>query len=530
MLDAAIASLQQPLTSDRDRDRDWDQARSYQLCQLFYLRGSIQSALQQFDAACLSLSRARDGLTRLVARTPRRTDMRTELALTCRDLAALLRDRDPDQACVNYELALDHAEKLRRDFPSVGEYARLTASVLQEWAILELASGRTAAANRLVDRALQLRDQLPRLTRLPPEFRLLLADGLARKAAIAQVARQLDQVEALYCQAVQLLDEGIEQTPQDNRLLRVRAEQLGNWAVMLAQSGRLTDAMTRLRESVSDWEWLAKQPNALPGDSKALTNALQQVGTFAQLSGRSVEAESAYRQALVQLHRSADDNPDDPDSRFRLAIGQYNLALHVWRHSPPQERPRALTESAKLWRDSANELDELAKRLPNVPQYRQQQARALFELGNALASSKQADEAVEVWKQAYQLRQTLLANDKTNPLLQQELAASEMNLGKLYARSQPVVAEQYFRRACDLLESARQSQPAEPTIERDLITAHTLQATLLQATDPDNPRLLRSAERLVQLWECKANAEPDNPTARAESARARQVFESLCNR
>jgi hypothetical protein len=167
-----------------------------------------------------------------------------------------------------------------------------------------------------------------------------------------------------------------------------------------------------------------------------------------ELLHQHAEAEAAYKKALELFQDLANEFPEVPEYRHRLAISHdYFGELLRMNTGRVQEAETAYRSARKLQSD-------LTTQFPNEPSYRQEFARTQNNFGILLQDTNRLEEANAGYDSAIRLLQNLVDEFPAVPVYQYELARTYINLGSLRKTMKRFQdAEAAYRHGIELLQS-----------------------------------------------------------------------------
>jgi serine/threonine protein kinase/Flp pilus assembly protein TadD len=431
--DKAIAVLEElagELRADPER-RAW-------LANAFHLRGALLSSAGQRQQAekCLRQALALSG--ELVAEDPDNAEHRERLAVSHLALGNLLSDRPPEA-----EKALRRAVTLFEELVAKGrDQARyrtqLDCSYTQLGSFLadmsRFPEGERALrqAMNLCDQSVGLPDQMiARLLRSGAEFKLGLVLAASRRREEAERAYRHSTAELETVVAV------VPHVPGYQQELAARSAKL---AAFLARTGKKEEAATfrrRARELFDKLEIAQLHDNDLFG-------RLANTAACLRDAGDTEGAERFCRKALSLAGKLAEEGPDEPASRERVAASHTGLGIVL------QRRGRG-REAADQFRQALTIREQLAREFPDEPSYRHVQVILLNYLGIALRTLPgEAQAALHCHQQALGLCEALVAGFPDRPPYRRELVRCYFALGiALRLTGRPAEAVQAFERGVE---------------------------------------------------------------------------------
>ena len=226
--------------------------------------------------------------------------------------------------------------------------------------------------------------------------------------------------------------QALQAAHERERQLNERARQ----AIETITSNEAIDQLTRekeLRPEQRDFldkliQYYAESARDAPATEQERSRqalAYFRIGRMNQVLGRSQDSASAYRQAVALGRQLVADFPSRPEFREQLAGSLGNLGT-VLRHT--DRLPEAETtnvEAAAMYRKLAAEFRDESK-------FRQALAGVLHNLGNLFCETHRLPQAEAAFGESLTIRKQLAAEFPDRPILRRAQAMSHNSLGWLY--------------------------------------------------------------------------------------------------
>ena len=424
-------------------------------------------------------------------------DYRFELAISYTHRGNLWREAKPAEAEACYQQARALGEQLMAQSPHVPFFREELAATYNNLGILLQATGRVLEAEDAYRRAVALKKGLA--DRFPkPDFQKELAksynnlglllqaydpeeDGFERSALAAgtvgivafppgtglaalavECIKSRSGAALAYGKALDILTDLVARFPHNSAYGHELARTRLNHATLLEANNQGPEAEQEYRAALAIGQEETASSRERPEYTDRRARTYLDRGLLFQAEGRFQEAEADYRKA-VDLWAQLNSRARNEVSAYRhdLAVAHTNLAnlLRVTGRAP---------EAVAHLRQAANLFDELKQKLPQIPGYRQEQARTYNELGICLADADPV-EAEKSFRKALTVQELLVSDFRGKPEVvryQQELARTHDNLGALLVKvthlpetERRPEAEQNYRRAVQLLEEVRAPPP-----------------------------------------------------------------------
>jgi tetratricopeptide (TPR) repeat protein len=300
---------------------------------LHFYRSSPEEAQAAFERA-YELSR------RLVAAEPDETRYRNVLAISCRYLGSLHKQKGHDLRALDYyEQARGHQELLYRNDPTDEDFGPRLAGCLHSLGELHHKWGREAEAQALFDQGCTLCVELERhfpldgprkLKGLNLRFwhgQMLYARGLRAEAC------------AVVQEVTRVAEQAVREGPLSVRLGAYLASYTGWLGNVHAESGRSEEALQASQRAAELYEQLVQVDGSRGGRRGALGVTYHNIGRLHEQLGRPAEAIAAYERAIAIREQLCRAEPNNASLRSDLAGSRDRLALaraHLRTGGPPR--------------------------------------------------------------------------------------------------------------------------------------------------------------------------------------------------
>jgi serine/threonine protein kinase/tetratricopeptide (TPR) repeat protein len=190
------------------------------------------------------------------------------------------------------------------------------------------------------------------------------------------------------------------------------------------------------------------------------------VAHLSALLGQQIKAVAAYRQAEVLLGQLAEEFPDAPEYREKLARTDNNLGVLLAELGNEAEAETAFRHAVTL-------RAKLADKFPKVPPYGRDLAASYNDLAFLLQEQKNYAEADVAYRRALDLEEKLSAEAGAAPMYRQALARGRANLGSLLREQERYAeAEDSYRLALTVQEKQLAEFPRAPRVRRELADSY----------------------------------------------------------
>jgi tetratricopeptide (TPR) repeat protein len=244
---------------------------------------------------------------------------------------------------------------------------------------------------------------------------------------------------------------------------------------LLSNSGRTAQAETAFRRSMALYKDLwASNPERVD-IGHGLASAHNNLGVLLGDSGRTVQAETAFRRSVALWEPLWAANPEWVDLGDGLASAHTNLGALLRAGGRGAEAEAAYRRAVALW-------EPLWAANPERVDLGHGLASAHTNLGALLRAGGRGAEAEAAYRRAVALREPLWAANPERVDLGDGLASAHNNLGNLLnAGGRGAEAEAAFRRAVALWEPLWAANPERVDLGDGLASAHTNLGALLRA-------------------------------------------------
>jgi serine/threonine protein kinase len=278
------------------------------------------------------------------------------------------------------------------------------------------------------------------------EAKFLRVKGQFRVSHLLELLGEQPAAIAGYQGVAALLQELVDQSPEEAEYREKLARANANLCVLLAEAGRETEAETAIRLAIALRTKLVDEFPNVRDHRIQLGRNYNDFGTLLERQGKSAEAGKAYRESVQRREQLVMDAPDVPLHQQDLARGRANLGSWLRK----QER---YTEAEKMYREAIKVQEEQLDKFPTVAKRRRDLADSYQGIGIVLAELGKEDESEKTFEQSAVLRKKLANDFPGARVYQRELASTYNDLGLLQSRRKKFVdAEKTYRQAVALLE------------------------------------------------------------------------------
>jgi tetratricopeptide (TPR) repeat protein len=304
------------------------------------------------------------------------------------------------------------------------------------------------------------------------------AKAYLRVGFIQQKLGQSERAEQSYNQALALLGALASRYPDELIYKQELARGHHNLSRLQAATGRFCDALASCEMALRLRQRLARDFSNNPELCKDLANSFLRMGNLLKIMERHGEAKEAYRQALQQFEKLAEDSTG-PDYQQGVASCLNNLGILMVESGDMVEAEKAHRRAVDLYVD-------LVKEHPDAPDYQQELAACQINLANLLKKTNRSNEAERVCLEAIDRWEELIEGYPMVPGYKQELADSYHNLGIFYQETGRVSeAEKAFLDSVALYDQLKDDFPNSSKYCRNLAT--TIYRLALLVRDPHQP-------------------------------------------
>jgi eukaryotic-like serine/threonine-protein kinase len=409
-------------------------------------------------------------------------------------------------------------ERLARDYPNTigfqGDLASLYGVLSDMRDNVDDVPGALHAAESSVRLFERLSAQHPR----EPEYRTGLADALEY---VARTLRKLDRAQEAWTAAQRALAIRVKlvgEFPGTPEYRAACAYSHCRIASFLNERGRLDEAIAAYQSSIERFRKLVAEFPTDPGFRKRLSHALLRCAVSQMNRGTLADAERNARQALEMSAKLAAEDPGEQGDNLAEACESQQLLAEVL------ERSNRRTEARAQFLEAVDSDRKLASRFPeNVDKTRGHRYRDF-----AFAAGGHVEEAELGFRAAIDFFQRLTAREPRKLEGWHLLADTHRLLAQvLVTARRPNEAEQEFRRAVEIHESALERSHVDPFDEEEWAASYLDLARFLQSKGRSGAadEIVR---RLISRTEASVSAFPGKPASRERLARVHyEVANSL---
>jgi tetratricopeptide (TPR) repeat protein len=335
------------------------------------------------------------------------------------------------------------------------------------------------------------------------------AVGMRRRGNLFLLAGRTEHAADLIGRSLAMLEELVEQSPDDRNLRRELAR-----SAHLA--GKLAQRRGDTRQAEKHYQHAMQIRHALvaaaPDDlriARDLGDSYEYVGDAMQSLGDTEAARTYYRKSLEVRQALAGKQPNDPDAQRDLATA----------HSKFGDVCR-LVGDASAARDHFQRSAELFDQLAQADQYNTRAQRDLAvaynKLGSVSRSTNDLQAAADYYRKSLALTRQLAESDRGNLVWQQELSLCFSNLGFVQMKlDEPVEALDDFERALAIAESLAAADPVNASLQRGLADAYQMVGSAHKQLG-DLASALERYQQAVDIRRRLLEADPDNAELKRE--------------
>ena len=283
----------------------------------------------------------------------------------------------------------------------------------------------------------------------------------------------------------------------------------------LQQIGRL-DLLSNLGGEIRDYyTTLAKIPGGMPAeDADRMALAVDLVGLAERESGRLDQALKTWSEARASLERgiAGDTSPKTALQRRMLARFDYQMGtVHQQRGN--------ITAAIAAYTHAKDEFDALEVQAPNDRSVLLQGADTHDRLGDLLRNDGKIDQAFEEYAEAKSEREHAGSQASSRPSEEiLALSTSHIKLGSVYqARGESATALDEYKAALRLRETLLESQPDNVEVQEKVLDVQDNLAEL-QRLVGDNTSAIETYREALPVMEGLARRDPTNTTWKRQRA------------
>lgn len=442
------------------QERANDPAVQDELAAAYFRIGAITEAIESADKALTHYQTAKTMQEKLLQQRPKDPARLDALGTTLNALGTLkVRQQQYDSAQQEFTAALATREQLVTAEPDNVEYQRLLGNTHMNIGLAYYNAGKSARARKELLEAQRI--HLQALRREPRNLKLRrdVGKGYYNLGNVNWFDQQTAQAEKDFQSAVQTFDSLIKDQPNDlenNNLHAICLRFLGDIhaddAPDIARQ-RYGEAIERLDRLVS------KNPDVLEYQL-ALAGVWMNVGILESSHGKSATVE--YQQARRILVTLSEKYPTE--QRFRRDLAK---TLHALGYE--QQLSRDFTDARQQFSDACDIFQGLIKQHGHDADFLAQYAGASLDLGQLEMDQSNFAAAVEAFRTACELRESLTKIAPREPYHRLDLAVALRQLGT--AQQKAGVREAgsaSLQRARALLLALKSQLPKEVEVEEEL--------------------------------------------------------------
>jgi eukaryotic-like serine/threonine-protein kinase len=340
-----------------------------------------------------------------------------------------------DDAAKALAVALQHAERLRREYPRSVQQHRQLAGAFR--------------GGRFISR-----------TMMPTDPAALVRTGTRLLELWKSLASDNPAIEAFQYDLV---------------FLHVWLGGLESGRAWAGEAERYKTAVAHLREAAAILERLSRAHPAVAGYRQSLSQVYDELWWNLHRAGREVEAERATERARELSDEWIAQFPGEVTSRAARARREAELASRIAAKQPQ--------EAVKKLQEALREFDKLATEFPSEPEYRVNVAKIHIGLADLFAGPLQRpDDALRVYREGLKEMEKAAAEFPRFPGLRQDLGWSYRKVAA-YVGTKPELqheADDLRRRDIETFERLASDYPAIPSWPEQIAHAYRGQGFILR--------------------------------------------------
>jgi tetratricopeptide (TPR) repeat protein len=414
--------------------------------------GVLYREMQRRVEAEALLKKALDIREHLVRSHPDVVKYQDSLGSNYHNLGVLYRETGrPVDAEKTLQRALEIAEQLARDHPKVPDYRVQVAARYEVLGLLYLKTRRPTQAEAAYQKALGIREQMARDHAKIPSYQNSVAASYNNLANLYLNTGRPDDAEAAYEKALAIRAQLAREYSQVAHYQNWLAHGYNNLAMFHRDIRKQRQESKALfQKAIPVWERLTREDPKVPEYRHELAKALSNVSLLHKEAGQFADAEAACRQALALWEQLTHDYPEEYE--YALIHGRNHGVMGAIMEAAGQ-LPAALDWHAQR----IDALEALARQGHRDGELRHLLVRA--RLAHALTLARVGEHARATAEAASIAKQESVP-DGTLYDLACVYALSSVALRdatKSPSADKPPLAEQYARRAIELLAQAREA-------------------------------------------------------------------------
>jgi serine/threonine protein kinase/tetratricopeptide (TPR) repeat protein len=424
-------------------------------------------------------------------------------------LAAVNRERHEKEA------ALEAEGKRRKQARAALD--TMTSQIIEDWLVKQRVL--LPDHKRFLQSVLRYYEEFATDTGQQEESRSGVAHAYARVGFLQNLLGQQKDAEAAWQSSRDLYAGLVADFPHVAAYRQGLAKTYVSLGVLYRDTGRGRQAEEALGHGLIVHRSLAAEFPDMPDYQQGLTTNLINLGLLFRRLDRAKEAEEVYGQALAILKALVAKVPTEPIYQNQLAHTYLNLGVSLDPMSGRSREavlhnPGRFQEAAKAFGQAVTILEQLAARYPTEPNYRENLAISLNNLGNTLRDAGQHHEAETIFRQALTTRKQLVADFPGKPESRRGLAITLNNLGILLKNTDRAQeAEELYRQALEIQKKLAADFPELPDYQNEAAGAMVnLSRLLLARKELDGAR--RLLEEALPYHQSALKASPRHPAYR----------------
>jgi len=371
-----------------------------------------------------------------------------------------------------------------------------------------------ALRKELLESAVPFYEHLVQQQASDPQLAAIQGRACKRLATLRGLLGNYAQALADYQQMEQTFAALIASSPGAPELRRDLAQSKSGQGQMFDRMARNVEAEKAYREALVIQQELVREFPAVPEYRRHLAESYAGLAVALLSQARNGPAEEAYRQSLPVLDALHAEFPQEPAYRYLLAAAHNGLGDLL-------NRSRHWDQAEQHYRRSIRIKMELSHDFPNVPEYRQILANGHNNLAGTLRNVGRGGDSLEQYEHGVVLYERLTADFPSVPAYRERLAITRSNMGALLAEQhRPADAEKQYRLAIEDAERLVREFPTVPSHQARVALAHSNLGSLQTETGRLSAAL-ESFRHGEGMFEKLAAAYPRLPDYRANWLDAR---------
>lgn len=322
----------------------------------------------------------------------------------------------------------------------------------------------------------------------------------SRLAIVEKWLGEWTSAEKSFLAAVEASRRCIASKSADIADLRLYAQDLENYALVLARLGRLPEALQHLTE-VSRVQNDAIEKGAHPDEFEVSSTLSNLASVYAEM-GDAAKAEDHYRRAIATDEKSRERRAGDFGWIEHVSIGLGAMARFLLEN-------RREAEALPFAQRALDEAMVVVHEKPFVPRFAATECTARHTLASILNSLGRADEADTILAPAVATSSDLIHRFPTSGDFKQCAVAVHVLRATMRQKKNPDAALEDFDRAIRLIDDLLRQRPDDPGLIRNLAAALGSSAQI-RVTRGERKEAAPLFDRAVSAW-CRFVARPEGP-------------------